>query len=157
VGWFSVNGKPYFGNATYWIPQADLDHFLTPADGHDDWFGRFGERPLDEVVVPVLPQTETWHGDLDLTSNVRLSVVGGHTPGSSLVTVQREQDRVVIVGDAIHSPLEITHPSSAIPSILTTPAPEPCETASVPWVSPGPLSASPRGHLPGRTPRPLFH
>lgn len=113
VGWNTrlVDGHwaPTFPNATYLIPRAEFDYW-NPANrqsANPDHRTLF----LDSVApVHAAGQTVLWEDTFAVDANVRLQTAPGHTPGSSVVTLESGTDRAVFVGDMLHTPLQFVEP-----------------------------------------------
>ncbi|GAA4098839.1 MBL fold metallo-hydrolase [Streptomyces hundungensis] len=115
VGWNTVGQGPgtwvpAFPNATYLMPAADHAHF-DPANGR-------ALRPDDvalfeDSVAPVVAagQAVLWEGEHRIDENLVLEAAPGHTPGSSVLRLASRGERAVFVGDLLHSPVQIAHPS----------------------------------------------
>ncbi|SHF61848.1 MBL fold metallo-hydrolase [Streptoalloteichus hindustanus] len=117
VGWNTrLDGDtwvPTFPNATYLIPRADFD-FWNPANGHkpgkvDGWRNVF-----EDSVAPVheAGQTLLWDNSHAIDANLRLDLAPGHTPGSSVLTLESGGDRALFVGDVLHNPVQIVAPDT---------------------------------------------
>lgn len=100
---------PTFPNATYLIPRADFDYW-NPANrqsANPDHKTLF----LDSVApVHAAGQTVLWEDTFDIDANLRLQTAPGHTPGSSVVTLESGTDRAGFVGDMLHTPLQFVEP-----------------------------------------------
>ena len=95
TGWATVDGAPVFRNATYRCDTADWSHFVP-----DD------ERATRKLA-PIEPQLETWDGDTTLMPGVDVRRAPGHTPGSAVLVLSSGEDRAVLLGDAVHCPVEL--------------------------------------------------
>lgn len=115
VGWNTrlVDGEwvPTFPNATYVLPQADFEYFK-PGNLPTNRRGAGMTNIYEDSVQPVADagQVQTWEEHHDLTADLRLEPAAGHTPGSSVVTLNSGPDRAVFVGDLVHSPLQVPEP-----------------------------------------------
>ncbi|MFE6050448.1 MBL fold metallo-hydrolase [Kitasatospora sp. NPDC056446] len=124
VGW-NTTGKdgswvPTFPNAEYYLPAADRA-FFDPAARHPARDGaavdpaRWAEWDLvfEDSVAPVIAagQAVQWSGSLRLGPALVLEEAPGHTPGSSVLRVESAGERAVFVGDLMHSPVQLAHPS----------------------------------------------
>ncbi|KJS59649.1 MBL fold metallo-hydrolase [Streptomyces rubellomurinus] len=111
---------PAFPNADYYLPAADLA-FFDPAAAHparaaggpgpelwEDW-----DRVFADSVAPVLAagQAVPWSGQVRLDGALVLAEAPGHTPGSSVLRLDSGGERAVFVGDLLHSPVQLAHPS----------------------------------------------
>ncbi|MQY27581.1 MBL fold metallo-hydrolase [Nocardia aurantia] len=116
VGWNTrdAGGEwvPAFPNAQYLIPAAD-DEYFGPAGGYAG-----GRRPDDRLlyedsVAPIhrAGLALRWDGSHRIDDNLILESAPGHTPGSSVLTLESGADRAIFVGDLVHSPLQLLDPS----------------------------------------------
>lgn len=117
VGWNTrLDGRawvPTFPNATYLIPQRDFD-FWNPANEYPSVLGRGNQNVFEDSVAPVhaAGQIQLWDESYQIDAHLRLELAPGHTPGSSVLTLQSGTDRALFVGDLIHTPLQILTPES---------------------------------------------
>ncbi|AEW99807.1 MBL fold metallo-hydrolase [Streptantibioticus cattleyicolor] len=117
VGWNTyLDGRtwvPTFPNATYLMPKADFD-FWNPANGHKPLLGRGNQNVFEDSVAPVhqAGRTELWEGSHRIDTNLRLDLAPGHTPGSSVLTLESGCDRALFVGGLLHNPVQIHEPDS---------------------------------------------
>ncbi|MGA5822973.1 MBL fold metallo-hydrolase [Kitasatospora sp. NPDC094028] len=111
---------PAFPNADYYLPAADLA-FFDPAAKHparasggpapEQWTE--WDRVFADSVAPVLAagQAVPWSGRVRLDGALVLEEAPGHTPGSSVLHLDSGGERAVFVGDLLHSPVQLAHPS----------------------------------------------
>ncbi|WP_328612147.1 MBL fold metallo-hydrolase [Amycolatopsis sp. NBC_00345] len=117
VGWNTrLDGRawvPTFPNATYLMTQRDFE-FWDPANEHKTVFGRGNQNVFEDSVVPVHQAglAHQWEGSYRIDKNLRLDLAPGHTPGSSVLTLESGGDRALFVGDLVHSPLQIEEPAT---------------------------------------------
>ncbi|MGE0214504.1 MBL fold metallo-hydrolase [Mycolicibacterium sp.] len=117
VGWNTrLDGRawvPTFPNATYLIPQRDFD-FWNPANEYPSVLGRGNQNVFEDSVAPVhaAGQIQLWDESYQIDAHLRLELAPGHTPGSSVLTLQSGTDRALFVGDLIHTPLQILTPET---------------------------------------------
>ncbi|WP_197376669.1 MBL fold metallo-hydrolase [Mycolicibacterium baixiangningiae] len=115
VGWNTTlrDGEwvPTFPNATYLMPRADFD-FWNPANGHPSRLGAASRIVFADSVAPVADAglVQLWDGHWDIDANLRLDLAAGHTPGSSIVTLESGTDRALFVGDLLHTALQLVEP-----------------------------------------------
>lgn len=115
VGWNTyLDGRtwvPTFPNATYLIPKADFD-FWNPVNEHKPVLGRGNQNVFEDSVAPVHEAglTTLWEDEYTIDANLRLNLAPGHTPGSSVVTLESGTDRAVFVGDMLHNPVQVVEP-----------------------------------------------
>ncbi|GAA4692562.1 Glyoxylase, beta-lactamase superfamily II [Promicromonospora umidemergens] len=117
VGWNTYlddrDWVPTFPNATYLMPRRDFD-FWNPAGGHEPNLGRGNQNVFEDSVAPVhaAGQALLWDDSHQIDANLRLDLAPGHTPGSSVVTLESGTDRALLVGDLLHTPLQIVEPDT---------------------------------------------
>ena len=120
VGWNTrlVDGEwiPTFPNAKYVISKADYDYW-NPDNGHSkkSTFGSDadGRASFADSVLPIhqAGQAVLWTGDsYRIDGDLSLELAPGHTPGSAVLRLESGTDRVLFVGDVVHSPLQIIEP-----------------------------------------------
>jgi glyoxylase-like metal-dependent hydrolase (beta-lactamase superfamily II) len=97
--------QPSYGQARYWLGQADWDHFSQP----DVLAARAG---LSEKLLPLeaAGQLDLAADEHEIAPGVRLLPLPGHTPGHMGVVFTSGQEMAIYVGDLIHHPLQIEHP-----------------------------------------------
>lgn len=95
TGWATVDGRPVFTNATYRCDAADWAHFVP-----DD------ERATRKLS-PIEAQLQTWDTDGTLMHGVDVQRAPGHTPGSTVLVLSSGDSRAVLLGDAVHCPVEL--------------------------------------------------
>lgn len=115
VGWntYLDNGHwvPTFPNATYLIPRADFE-FWDPENrpsssvDHRNLF-------MDSIApIHAAGRALLWEDGFDIDADLRLQSAPGHTPGSSVVTLESGNDRAVFVGDILHTALQFVEPDT---------------------------------------------
>ncbi|XAS74433.1 MBL fold metallo-hydrolase [Micrococcaceae bacterium Sec5.1] len=95
------------------MPKTDFD-FWNPANGYKPLLGRGNQNVFEDSVAPVHEAglTLLWEDCYTIDENLRLDFAPGHTPGSSVLTLNSGSDRAVFVGDMLHSPVQIKEPDS---------------------------------------------
>ena len=110
VGWnLKISGgmpAPYFRRARYLVPRLDWEHFTKP-DVIDS---------APQVKNSVVPLEKLRLMDLiddghNITDEVKTLATPGHTPGHMVIMVSSQGEKAMIVGDAIHSRVQIQEPS----------------------------------------------
>jgi glyoxylase-like metal-dependent hydrolase (beta-lactamase superfamily II) len=118
VGWNTqlVHGawQPTFPRARYIFPQADAEywdphraHFYPEKVGEEVNAGFF-----EDSVRPILDAglAELVTGSRELLPGLRLDPAPGHTPGSTVITLESAGERAMFVGDVVHHPLQVWNP-----------------------------------------------
>jgi glyoxylase-like metal-dependent hydrolase (beta-lactamase superfamily II) len=101
VGWAAAKGEVVFRNATYRVHEADWAYFV--------------ERPeaapgAVRKLSPVKPQLETLSGECVLAPGLNARPAPGHTPGSTIYILSGGTQRVLLLGDVVHSTVELIEP-----------------------------------------------
>ncbi|MFJ3697741.1 MBL fold metallo-hydrolase [Streptomyces sp. NPDC090052] len=117
VGWNTrLEGRdwvPTFPNATYLMNRRDFD-FWDPANENKSVLGRGNQNVFEDSVTPVhrAGLTHLWEDTYRIDKNLRLELAPGHTPGSSVLTLESGGDRALFVGDLVHTALQIAEPET---------------------------------------------
>ncbi|UZF48231.1 MBL fold metallo-hydrolase [Rhodococcus rhodochrous] len=123
IGWASVDGKPYFPNATYHIDQRDWNWFLAPDFGFTDaevdksmerleLSANFCYPENDAPAVrlrPIVEQTKFFQADeeLELLPGVVALDGSGHTPGQVVLELRSQGESGLLLGDLVHAQPEL--------------------------------------------------
>jgi len=109
VGWNTrlVDGRwvPTFPNARYIMAQAEIDHWLPRAETAN-------HGSAVDSVLPVIEagRADFVAGDHEIAQGVVLMPLPGHTPGQVGLSLTRSGARALLVGDAIHHPVQLVAP-----------------------------------------------
>lgn len=98
VGWATQRGNVVFPNATYRVHQADWAHFVDSPDASPGAVRK---------LTPLLNQLEPFEQDRTLGPAVDALHTPGHTPGSTVYVVSSRGERALMLGDAVHSVVEL--------------------------------------------------
>ena len=93
----SSKARPTFGNARYWVHNADWRVFT-----------RGALRKMPYIPAQVLPLQEQgilelFEGEWQITGEISTLPTPGHTPGHTSFLIASQGERAVITGDAIHT------------------------------------------------------
>ena len=102
VGWATRRGEIVFPNATYRVHRADWAHFVE-SPGADPGAVR--------KLTPLTERLETIEADMTLLPGLDARHVPGHTPGSMIFVLSSGVERVLLLGDVVHSPVELVDPA----------------------------------------------
>ena len=117
VGWFTTptadGPVPTFPRAKYLIQREDWKFFV-----EDDYFNKQSDSPMSPMSqrmfeAAVIPMKDTGLMDLVgpealITDEVTLIHTPGHTLGSVSVLVQDGDEAALLLGDAAHTPAQLT-------------------------------------------------
>ncbi len=98
VGWATQQGEVVFEHATYRCHAADWDHFVAGPDP---------EAGSVRKLSPIAGRLEPFTGDTAVAPGVNVRHAPGHTPGSAVVVISDGEARAVLLGDAVHCPVEL--------------------------------------------------
>ena len=110
IGWNisgdgSVGVRPTFPRARYLVPRADWEHFTTPSVLETVPYVRDSVVPLEKLGV-----MELIEGEHTITSEISTVPTPGHTPGHINVIITSQGQKGAVVGDMIHSKVQIQEP-----------------------------------------------
>lgn len=100
MGWLEVDGEATFANATVHIGAADWAHFVDDESGGRRRAGRLRNiadhvELIDRDGTTVLPGVTT-------------RATPGHTPGHTSTVISSGSERLIVLGDALHCPAQLT-------------------------------------------------
>jgi|JI10StandDraft_1071094.scaffolds.fasta_scaffold50636_6 glyoxylase-like metal-dependent hydrolase (beta-lactamase superfamily II) len=102
MGWLEVDGQITFSNATVHIGAADWQHFVDEAQGGRRRAERL--RTIEDHVQLI---------ELDGTTiapGITTRATPGHTPGHTSTVISSGTERLIVLGDALHCPAQLTEP-----------------------------------------------
>jgi len=98
VGWATRKGEIVFPNATYRVHAADWAHFVDSPDALPG-----AVRKLTALE----PRLETFDTDVVIAPGLSARHTPGHTPGSTIYIVADGEQRALLLGDVVHSVVEL--------------------------------------------------
>ncbi len=98
VGWASVDGVPQFPNATFRCSGADYSYFVSEGNG---------DPSIGDRLRPCLDRFETFDDESVVVPGISARRAPGHTPGSTVVVFSDGAQRVIILGDVAHHPVQL--------------------------------------------------
>jgi glyoxylase-like metal-dependent hydrolase (beta-lactamase superfamily II) len=100
MGWVETDGGPTFENATIRVAAADWQYFVEEGNGGRKRTARL--RAIEERV-------ELLHGDeAEVFPGVTTRATPGHTPGHTSAVIASGTERLIVLGDALHCPAQLT-------------------------------------------------
>lgn len=117
VGWNTFereDGTPevFFPNASFVIQQAEWDYWMTP-----EMLAEPRNAALRECVEPLRNSGRLRFTQGEETFGQHLVFISapGHTPGHVAVGIADAGERAIVIGDASHHPVHVTHPDWVTP------------------------------------------
>lgn len=98
-----IGNLRHFPNATLYVTAAEYNFWASPTAEHVQ-FAKLSETSEIEELQRAAQdgRLTTFDREMMVTENVRVELVGGHTPGQSIVTVATRDGDVLIASDAVH-------------------------------------------------------
>ena len=100
-----VDRPPTFPNAKYMVNRLDWDHWSS-----DQMLSTDPDDPLKRSVLPLLNDglLDLMDGDTNLMKGVDAIHTPGHTPGHMSLLISSRNERAMLLGDIVGSPMQIT-------------------------------------------------
>ena len=105
-GTFDATGKLAFPKARQILTKKEWDSFSGPEEGPTARMFTLARKTL----LPIRDQFDLVDDGYEVTPGVRLLPAKGHTLGGVLIEVASGKDRMLCIGDLIHSHIEFTQP-----------------------------------------------
>lgn len=119
IGWASVNGKPFFENATYRCDKRDWDFFVSPDYPMPEWEQQFTDVTADPAAIrlaPVADRMEFFEGEASVIPGIEAWEAAGHTPGTTVLKLTDGGESAVLIGDLAHTEPEMYDDNWEFPS-----------------------------------------
>ncbi len=102
-----VDGMPRFPNAVHHVHPSDWSFF-----GQVDRIGGYTARgPMTELErLGMLDLTEDDH---EVVPGIRVVHAPGHTPGHRVAVLEADNETLLLTGDLLHTPAQVTRPAAA--------------------------------------------
>jgi glyoxylase-like metal-dependent hydrolase (beta-lactamase superfamily II) len=111
VGWASRDGEPFFRNARYVAPAAELAHWQAQgADAALPHHVAAFERHVAPLIAKGLLQGLGPDEPAPSAMPLRYLALPGHTPGHAAVLFETDIAKAAVAGDSWHSPAQIERP-----------------------------------------------
>jgi glyoxylase-like metal-dependent hydrolase (beta-lactamase superfamily II) len=98
VGWATSKGEVVFENATHRVHAADWAHFVEAPDALPGAVRK---------LAPLQDRLETFDSDVVIAPGLSARHTPGHTPGSTIYVVADGEQRALLLGDVVHSVVEL--------------------------------------------------
>ena len=106
AGLLGADGKPLFPNAQVRVAQADHDFWLSEeiAAKAPDGFKPFFKLARDAAApYQAAGRWKPFAGEVEVAPSITAVDAHGHTPGHTAYLIESKGQRLLIVGDAVHS------------------------------------------------------
>ena len=100
MGWLEKDGEMVFANATVHIAAADWQHFV-----HDLGDGR---RRANRLLAIESQVELVDHDGATILPGLTTCLTPGHTPGHMSMVLSSGTERLIVLGDAMHCPAQLT-------------------------------------------------
>ncbi|MEO9198783.1 MAG: MBL fold metallo-hydrolase [Antricoccus sp.] len=101
VGWASSKGDVVFTNATFHAHKDDWEYFVTGPEAVDGAVRKL--RPIES-------QLQLFDTQFTVAPGIDARPAPGHTPGTTLYIVSSGTQRALLLGDIVHSVVELAEP-----------------------------------------------
>ena len=108
AGCFDSKGRPVFPSARYISSESEWDYWLTPP-GSNELHNMFFSSARKNLS-PVRDQFDLVKDNAEVLPGIKLLPAPGHTPGNAMVEISSGNNRLLCIGDIIHSQVEFTNP-----------------------------------------------
>jgi glyoxylase-like metal-dependent hydrolase (beta-lactamase superfamily II) len=105
-GTFDADLKPIYPNARQVITRKEWDCFAGPDTGPNSRMFALARKNL----LPARVQFDLVEDNAEVLPGVKLVPALGHTLGGVMIEISSHRDRLLCIGDLIHSQLEFTQP-----------------------------------------------
>ncbi len=99
-GWVEHHDRVTFPNATIHVGEADWIHYARDARGGRS---RAAKLRVVEEHVELIDRDAT-----TITAGITTRATPGHTPGHTSLVISSGTDRLIVLGDALHCPAQLT-------------------------------------------------
>lgn len=98
-------GVMLFPNATIHVGKADVDFFLNPANAGKDGYDKryWAEAAKTLKLYADAGKVRSFARKVEIAPGIMAEPKPGHTPGSAFYTLTSGRQRIVFVGDIVHS------------------------------------------------------
>lgn len=161
IGWHVTRGddgepRATFPNARYFIPKVDWDTVFDPTLPTTGPHSRDYSEHAGEILEMSLPyaedikrviEVETTLGGQTLTDEIVTVDTPGHTPGHQSLMLDSGGERLYILGDVIHLPVQVPEPGRVMSADVHPQLAVRTRTETVEWLEREGLMAA-IGHFP---------
>jgi glyoxylase-like metal-dependent hydrolase (beta-lactamase superfamily II) len=107
-GSFDSQGRPVFPNARYIASEREWECWVTRPERSELQSMFFS--PARKNLLPIRDQFDLVKDDAEVFPGIKLMAAPGHTPGNVVVDISSGEERLICIGDIIHSQIEFVNP-----------------------------------------------
>jgi glyoxylase-like metal-dependent hydrolase (beta-lactamase superfamily II) len=107
-GSFDSRGKAIFPYARYITWEKEWAYWETEPETNEVQNMLF--ETARKYFLPIADRFDLAKDNDEILPGIRMIPAPGHTPGNAMVDISSGKDRLLCIGDIIHSPLEFTDP-----------------------------------------------
>ena len=107
-GSFDSQGRSIFPNARYLTSKREWEYWATQP-GNNELQNMFFDIARKNLL-PIADRFDLVGDDVEVLPGIKLVSAAGHTPGHIMVDISSGGERLLCIGDIIHSQLEFIHP-----------------------------------------------
>lgn len=111
-GSFDSQGRSVFPNARYITSEREWQYWETPP-GENELQNMFF-APARKNLLPIRDQFDLVEDNAEVLPGIKMIPAPGHTPGNATVEISSGKDRLLCIGDIIHSQVEFTDPEHLV-------------------------------------------
>lgn len=108
------SGRPIFSRARHFVPKADWDYYSAQAEEAKNagkpWMGSFHR---DVLPLEAAGLVELLDGEKTISSGLTAIPTPGHTPGHTSVVITSGNERGLVLGDVVITPVDAENPELA--------------------------------------------
>lgn len=116
IGGLVRNGDVVFRNATIHLSEPDVGFYLSSAVGSVPHAAAEASAIAVQMLKPYADRgkIQSFAGRADILPGIVGTVHPGHTPGSAFFTLESRGEKIVFVGDIVHSLVQFSDPAITI-------------------------------------------
>ena len=106
------SGHPIFSHARHLVPKADWDHYSAQAAEAKKAGGnpRLGSFERDVAPLEPLGLVDLIEGETTISAGLTAIPTPGHTPGHTSVVITSGNERGIVLGDVVITPVDAENP-----------------------------------------------
>ncbi len=113
VGWNTQlkNGEwvPTFPNAKYIFSSKEFSYWESKSKIDSD----INHGSFNDSILPIIKHNQALlvKSDFELNDFIKFEAAPGHTPGNIMINLKSKENKIILSGDIIHHPIQISYPN----------------------------------------------